>query len=332
MVSNAIKKTAGRRSSGWHKNKLMKKISCFIILLMSLVSCKDLYDLDIPQLEVWTDQTTYHVGDSVKFRINANTNFINFYSGEYGNDYTYAATERIYDMLPGLSFRAAKFAGNNEDCASLLYSTDFNGTYTYENVKAATWKDISDRFTLPPIVGTSATFSDGGTSIITDLLEAGKPLYFAWYCKTNEGSQRTRFQVMNFNVNGVVTDNTELSGVLYSQAQLGFKWVLNEAAAAQETNKPSVTTSLVYWDGIFNNLDGFLKEGYAVSGPVEISEKINLGIDAPRVIKSMQNENMSEFAYRFDKAGEYEVAFVGYNVNFKGRTETVKKIKLIVEE
>ncbi|TZF83003.1 DUF5017 domain-containing protein [Pedobacter sp. BS3] len=309
----------------------MKKYLTVVSMLLTMAACKDPYEVTEPVFNVSTEQTVYAVGERIKFTIEGSPDMINFYSGSNGNDYAYHDKERIYDIVPKLSFRAAKFAGNNSDCAELLYTTDFDGNYTYDNVKAVNWINISNRFTIPPIVGTAASFSDAGTADISDLVVEGKPICFAWHCKTNEASQRTRFQVTDFNVNGENQNDSDLSGVLYSQAQLSFQWVLNADAANQASNKPSVTNTLVYWDGIFDNTAGPLKEGYAVSAPVTISDQINLGLDKPQVIKSIQNENMTEFYYTFDKAGEYEVAFVGYNVNYKGKKEAVKKIKLTIQ-
>lgn len=302
-----------------------------IISMLTVVACKDPYEVTAPVFSVSTAQNVYAVGESIKFNIEGSPDMINFYSGSIGNDYAHHAEERVYDMSPSLSFRAAKFAGNNEDCAELLYTTELSAANDYQSVKSANWINISNRFNIPPIVGSAASFSNAGTADISDLIVPGKPIYFAWRCKTNEGSQRTRFQVMDFNVNGVVAGNSDLSGVLYSQTQLSFKWVLNEAAALQESNKPSITNTLVYWDGVFNNTAGPLKEGYAISDPVMISDQINLGLDKPVIIKSMQNENMTEYFHSFDKPGEYEVAFVGFNINFNGKKETVKKIKLTIQ-
>src|SRR5690606_35836026 len=143
---------------------VMKKYRIAItgVICSLLMSCQDLYEVVEPDFNVWTDQATYQVGDVITFHIDGNPDMINFYSGEIGNEYRYREQERIYDMVPSLSFRAAKFAGNNEDCAELLYSTDFDGNYEYENVKATNWLNISDRFDSPPIVGTTATFSDAG--------------------------------------------------------------------------------------------------------------------------------------------------------------------------
>ncbi|WP_353140343.1 DUF5017 domain-containing protein [Pseudopedobacter sp.] len=310
---------------------MMKKYLTYIGLLLTIVACQDPYEVKEPVFNVVTEKSVYAVGERIRFSIEGSPDMINFYSGSFENDYAFHDKDRVYDIVPKLSFRAAKFAGNNEDCAELLYSTDFDGNYAYENVRSANWINISDRFNIPPIVGTAASFTDAGIADISDLAATGKPIYFAWYCKTNAESSRTRFQVADFNVTGEVLGNSELSGVLYSQAQLSFRWALNEAAGMQASDLPSITNTLIYWNGIFNNTTGPLKEGYAVSGSVTLSDQMNLGLDKPQVIKSIQNENMTEYFYTFNKPGEYEVAFVGYNVNFNGRKETVKKIKLTIQ-
>lgn len=312
---------------------MMKKyiIAVTGVICSLLISCQDLYEVVEPDFNVWTDQNTYNAGDVVTFHMDGDPDMINFFSGEIGHEYRYHQQERIYDMVPSLSFRAAKFAGNNEDCAELLYSTDFDGNYEYENVKATNWINISDRFDIPPIVGTTATFSDAGKSVIADLIEEGKSLYFAWYCKTNEASQRTRFQVADFNIYGDIQEEEDLSGVLYTQAQLSFQWVLNENAASQASDLPSITNSLIYWNGIFDNTAGLLKDGYAISGPISMTDEINLGTDSFQVIKSIENENIYSFPYVFEKPGEYEVTFVAYNINYNGKKEVVKTIKLVIE-
>ncbi|MFD1632100.1 DUF5017 domain-containing protein [Pseudopedobacter beijingensis] len=308
----------------------MKKYLTFIGMLLGVAACKDPYEVSAPVFNVSTEKNVYAVGERIRFEIEGSPDMINFYSGIVGYDYTYHDKDRVYEIIPSLNFRSAKYAGNNEDCADLLYTTDFNGDYTYENVKAANWISISNRFNIPPIVGTSASFSDSGTADIADLFEGGKNVYFAWRCKTNEASSRTQFQVSDFNINGESLDANNPSSVLYSQVKLDFRWVLNEAASLDAT-QPNVNTSRILWTGTFNNTTGPFKEGYAISGPVAISEQMNLGLDKHEVIKSIQNENVTEYFYTFDKAGEYEVVFVGYNVNFNGRKETVKRIKLTIE-
>jgi len=314
------------------KSSPMKKYLILMSVLFVVMSCRDSYEITEPHLDVWTDKVVYKVGDTIIFHIEGSPDMINFYPGHYGKEYRYQDVERIYEYMPTLGFRAAKFAGNNEDCAELLYTTEFNENYDYTNVSAVNWINISDRFDIPPIDGTSANFSDAGTVDVTDIFEEGKPVYFAWYCKTNEASQRTRFQVADFNLKGIATNEPDISGILVSQAAMGFQWSLNPEAAAQTSNLPSITNSLIYWNGIFDNTAGLLKEGYAVSGPITLPDQMNLGKDYPIVVKGMQMENMTEYTYAFEEAGEFEVTFVGFNVNFEGKKEVVKTIKLTIEE
>lgn len=257
---------------------------------------------------------------------------INFYSGTFGNTYEENPRESISDFKTLLSFRSAKYAGNNEDCAELLYTTEFNENYDFNNMKQVHWINISDRFFIPPIVGTTAVFSPSGVVDISDLFKDGKPVYFAWYCRTHESSQRTRFSVADFTISGQDMEDPGISATMYSQAMFNFRWSLNEAAGAQSSNLPSVTNALVTWDGVFNNLTGPLKEGYAISGPVRLPDVVSLPKDLPIVVKSIQTENLTEFQYVFKEAGDFETAFVGYNVNFSGRSEKVKKLKITIQE
>lgn len=311
---------------------IMKRYLILMSALLSMISCHDSYEVTAPSLHIWTNKASYAVGDTIVFHIEGSPDMINLYPGTFGREYRYRDVDRTYTYTPTLSFRAAKFAGNNEDCAELLYTTEFNENYDFVNVQSVSWTNISDRFDIPSIDGTSANFSGAGTVDVTDIFEEGKTVYFAWYCKTNEASQRTRFQVADFNLQGVSTDDSRFSGILMSQAAMGFQWSLNAAAAAQESNLPNITSSLIYWNGIFDNTAGPLKEGYAVSGPITLPEQINLGKDSPIVVKGMQNENMTEYTYVFEEAGEFEVTFVGFNVNFEGKKEIVKTIKLTIEE
>ncbi len=311
---------------------MMKRYLIYMGIMLTIASCQDPYETSAPDFSVWTEKAVYAVGDTVRFKIAGSPDMINFYSGIFGNEYRENPRDPLYNFTPILSFRSAKYAGNNEDCAELLYTTEFNENYDFNNVKLVNWINISDHFTIPPIVGTSATFSNSGAVDISDLFEEGKPIYFAWHCKTNEASQRTRFAIGDFTFSGVDVNNPSVSSVIYSQPAFGFQWSLNPDAAGQESNLPSVTNTLITWDGIFNNLAGPLKEGYAISGPVMLPDAIVLQPDLPIVVKSIQTENLTEFLYVFEEAGEFEVAFVGYNINFSDRSEAVKKMKITIQE
>lgn len=152
--------------------------------LFAMVSCKkNLVIKNAPDLIVSVDATTtYKAGTPVIFNLEGDADVISFYSGEIFRDYAFREGREVDVAGQGfnLAFRSAVApgtpAGTQANQFSLLASTNFSGNYNdLASVKAATWTDITDRFTL----GTSATFVASGTQDISDLLVAGKPIYFA---------------------------------------------------------------------------------------------------------------------------------------------------------
>src|SRR5690606_11766757 len=77
-----------------------------------------------------------------------------------------------------VSFRNAFPSMANSQIPELkvLVSTDFNNTYSYENLMNATWHDITPGFTY----ATSGSYIESGDYDISPWYEEGKPLYFAF--------------------------------------------------------------------------------------------------------------------------------------------------------
>ena len=65
----------------------------------------------------------------------------------------------------------------------VFISTDFEGTYTYDKVTAATWVNISDRFDFP-LVDTGGDLTPSGDIDISDDLVANVPFFVAFRYKT----------------------------------------------------------------------------------------------------------------------------------------------------
>lgn len=282
------------------------------------------------------ENKTFKVGDTVKFIVDGNANMISFYSGTVGNDYAYHNTERFYDVIAKLSFESNKTPDNNTisniDCAELLYSTDFNGTYTYENIKNTNWKPITNRFALQTTLqASSTTYAASGNVDISHVFAEGKPVYFAWLCKTQAASNRVQFRLRNFILSGEVVEDNTLSKQLFSQGQFGFQWYENPASAAQASNnRPTVTSTLLTWNGVFNNMTGPYKEGYAVSGPIELPQ-YNVGKDMPAILITKQDKNELEHKYVYTTPGNYEVVFIASNTHANVQPEIIKKVNITIE-
>lgn len=289
----------------------------------------------------------YKVGDTVRFKITGNADLIDFYSGTFGNAYEYVEEDRFYDITANFSFQTGKSPDNqteaNWDCAKLMYSTDFNGERTgpnaYASAKAATWLPVPHSFLIKGQPEGIAEYQDSGTGDITDIFEEGGPVYLAWHCTTQAESNRVTFRVLNSIMEGVVIDNPKLSTRLYTQGQLDFKWAENGASADQPSNRPTVTSTQLQWNGVFGNkspgtathpLQGQFKEGYAISGPLTLP-KFNAGRDKPNILVPQNNGTWPEYQFIYKRAGEYDVVFIGSKL--KGTGEPIlQRVKLTINE
>lgn len=278
-------------------------------------------------------EVTEIVKDTVRFQLSGNPDLIDFYSGTFGNAYAYKDQDRFYDVLANLSFKTGKYPENNtgsnntavnNDCARLVYSTDFNGERegenAYANVLAATWLPLTG-FRIkekPEPTGSAVTnLEDSGVQDISHIFQGVDHVYLAWHCTTQPASSRVQVGILQSSLQSVVIDNPALSTELYDQKGFDFKWVENEASASQTSNRPSVNDTRVLWTGIFNNLTGPLKEGYAISKALELP-RFNAGKDKPTLLTPKNDGNWGEYEFIYDKPGIYEVVFVASNVRDGG--------------
>ncbi len=278
------------------------------------------------------DQTvTYKVGDTVKFNLTGNSYLLGFYSGTVGNNYEFRDTERFYEVLAKLSFESNKVPANsnNVDGLELLYSTDFNGNYDYTNVKMATWLPLTSKFSIQTeLQASSSTYEPSGLVDVTDIFVDDKPVYFAWFCKTNAGSYRTQFRMQQFKLQGEVIDDSSLSSDLFAQNDFNFQWVLNPEAAL--AGGPTVNDTQILWTGTFNNTSGPYKDGYAISKAIELP-KFNAGKDTPTILLPTWSEGVAKYEFVYKKAGTYEVVFLASNLTSGAPGEIMKTVTVTVQ-
>ncbi|MBX9734451.1 MAG: DUF5017 domain-containing protein [Chitinophagaceae bacterium] len=173
----------------------MKKLIYIVPVLLSFFIACQTEKIDLPELEVTTDTTTYHVGDTVTFHLNGNPDIISFYSGEPGNAYEFANQDRIVESITTVSFqtqnRSQTYTGTDagsgycqDNQLKVKISTDYNGQLNAESVKNATWTDITDKFSLGPLsCSSSSSYVAAGTVELTQYL-ADEQLFTYYKCKT----------------------------------------------------------------------------------------------------------------------------------------------------
>lgn len=205
------------------------KIYSMVAAALLMASCeKPTLEAEAPAFDVTAEKTTYKAGEVVKFKITGGeTQSIAFYSGELKKEYDSKAG-RLIDVAGAgatLAFSSSVQLGTQANQVSFFASTNFNGDYSsVAKVKAATWVDITSKFKL----GTAAAFLASGTIDVSDLIVAGKPIYFAF--RYNTKAQATngiarQWYIQSFTVNSKkLLDNT-LALTIADQAGAGFRIV-----------------------------------------------------------------------------------------------------------
>lgn len=292
-----------------------------IALAATIVGCNKRDKLDSPDFEVTTTKTTFKKGDSVVFRFNGSPDVITFYSGEPGNEYKNRSRTQLENGKTNLSFSTRVLYGT-QDNLRVKASTDFNGKYDSNSIKAATWVNITDRFTYSTGSGSTTVETPSGVSDISDVAVPGKPLYIAFHY-IGEGpipsAQQRTWRVMSFDLNNSYPDGTVIS--LANLANAG--WI--PVNVRNTANVWTVTSTLVYFDpkGTLEESDDWVISKYFFPYRVEPDKGI--------AIKEYMARK-TEYVYKFNTAGTYKVTFVGANTNAKEVKPVVRELEITVTE
>lgn len=228
------------------------KFKYYIMLLgvLLMVSCNKGIDVgDASSFDVTTDNTTYKVGEEIKFTFTGGSvNNITFYSGEALKDYDHrdGRVVDVSDSSATVSFQSSVQLGTQANQVSVLSSTDFDGDYSsLASVKAATWTDITSRFAL----GTTAAFLASGTKDIKDLIVPGKPIYFAfkYLTKPQETNGLVRsWYIQLFSIISKAKLDSTITLTISDQANAGFRIVdENKENAPARSSVTSTRVTLV---------------------------------------------------------------------------------------
>lgn len=215
-------------------------------------SCKkELEVKDAPDFQVYTDASTYAVGEEILFTITGSADIVSFYSGEVFNDYAFRDGRMVDVEGKGvlLSFKSSKSPGTppgtQKDQLSVLYSTDFSGDYSsLASVQSATWKNITDSFSF----GMGTAFEFSGNADISDLVVAGKPIYFAFRYITRpqiENGFAQEWRIQDF----ILESKDSLQGeaiAITEQARAGFRIIDENPEKAPARSQVTSTRITLY--------------------------------------------------------------------------------------
>ncbi|MBO9151533.1 DUF5017 domain-containing protein [Chitinophaga sp. GCM10012297] len=262
--------------------------------------------------------------NQVTFSFSGDAQIISFYSGVLGNDYDYREGRTLDINAILSSFSTTLNNGAQEDQLSVLVSSDFNGTYDIGNIRAATWTDITGRFTLNTRNASASLPS--GTKDIKDLHVEGKPFYYAfrYVCKPqSEFGANSTWRIRAFSLESQ-TDLGNASLATLTNAD----WHLVNEGSIVDPNRGAVIESsgAIRFNG--NHLNKEVEtESWAISKGFELT-KTDMGPDRPIAIKSVINPRLTTYAFNYTTAGTYKVAFVASNTSYEGHSGVVREIEV----
>ena len=306
--------------------------SLFVFPLL-FQSCEDLEEVDVPNFTVTQTTATAKAGEPVEFKVENASNFLRFYSGEFGHEYKHSQRTNAEGTVY-MSFNNAQKYGkidNAKGTLSVLASTDYDGTGTKEAIKLATWTDISDRFTISEAYTFDWTYS--GDAVITDL-ENGGTIYFAirMYAEEHKdtGHQQAEWRINEFSVRKDLDDSGNFLNILDIAID----------------NKSGFTGTSVD-EGVFdwNGHQWYWESGNKVwrwrpekprhrNDDWLITDGLNLSAVSPDEGVNLKTYStpLDTFSHTYAAAGTYSITLVGNNTTINGSEESVQELTITVTE
>jgi hypothetical protein len=309
---------------------MKKELFVLSILGLSFAACSE-KDIEAPKdFEVSVAKATYKLSDSVQFNLSGVPDNITFYSGEPGNEYDkrdfFSSDEGTLTLQFNSQTRAGATLPRN---IAVLISTDFNGVYDEQNVKAATWTNITDRAVMPSNTASNADVMSGEMNL-DDLKVKGKPMYLAFrYVSENPNGTAQRYWNMGrmFLINRVpgnldfeITSTVEKGffKVLEFQGE-GNKWTINTGTATSHR--------LIH---LANPINAEADDDWVISRAFDVFQTFGHKKNAVNV-KSIGAGTPGTFSWLYSAPGTYKATFIALNANREIQREVVKEVLVTIE-
>ena len=297
---------------------LMIKNIAYILLLVILASSCAKEKVPSPDLTVTTSSLTYKVGDTITFNFAGNPDNIIFYSGEPGRNYNFR-TRTSADNDLQIQFKSLVQFGLIYQNLQLMVSNNFSGIADTNNVKAATWTDISSL----------ATFSTGSDSTNSGIISL-KPYvgasdtaltYIAFrYTDYKKTQGQNRWVIRTFSA-----DNVTPEGAVSNLAQMsGGGW------KAVNFKNPAAVWTITAAQLLMNNSNATAddNEDWVISKGFN-SKKIQP--DAGIALKNI-SKTLGSYSYVYTKPGTYKAVFESSAVRYNGEKRNVNEVTLTITQ
>jgi hypothetical protein len=300
---------------------MMKNILTLIAGFLTLTGCTQKLEVSAPEFNVTQKKVTARAGEEIKFLLTGNPDLITFYSGEVLHDHAFAAGRIVQINSLNFSFRSNVEFGKQPDQLHIMASVDFNGGPSFEDVAAATWTDITARFTL----GTNATYKASGEADLADISKEGKPLYLAFrYIVKNPTVYGTGnvWRIQNFLLNAQTSIGPLSLGNMQNS---GFRIYEQKQKIAPCRSTISTSTLQLIAPALADSTRTVDTECWIVTKGFDTGD-MDYGPDRPIAIKGYADPNIKETVYVYAVPGNYKAVFTAYNGNVTGRKEVIREV------
>lgn len=289
------------------------------------------------------------VGEPVRFALEGAAESVDFFSGEMFHQWEYADKDRLSysDIL--FSFRSQLQGGAQVHPLTVKVSTDFDGTYTEERIQAATWTDVTARFTIPEKVWKTndgpttadryvekGRMTSSGEVNLSSYYGGSEKLYVAFFYhvdKYDAGLGNARTGVWFTDIQAFSQEGGTRTEIL---RQVESDIHIVNGASYTDTTLSGWGKTFTYdgvtiypWRFWCANNPTSDRNAYAVMSPLERTMR-NFGPDRPVQVKILGGEMPGTFDYVFTEPGVYETTFVARIRTLSGETQIVRHFTVTV--
>ncbi len=296
----------------------MNKIIGIICSVIFFTSCTKRNMVDGPDdFDVTVERLTYKAGDTVKYNFSGNPENIVFWSGAEGNNYANRNRTEIEGNSLILDFKSFSQMGEvDQSSIKLLISNNFNGKYDPENVKAATWTDITNR----AVWSSGADQTPSGNITLDEFTTGNKSIALAFrYITTvvKPITTQNRWVIRSFDLNSVSPAGK--SNAVLSMGNAGW------ASFNYSGDSTSWTISATQLISMRNTTH--LDDDWAVTKQVRPNA---VSPDKGITLKNITRK-ITEYKTTYNEPGEYKVVFEATNARIKETKKHLKEFTITVE-
>src|SRR5690606_24279005 len=267
---------------------------------------------------------------------------ISFCSGDIGGNYEFrnGRVQKLEEL--NLSFESNCSYGDQGcgiDVFSIMASNDFNGGDKEADVRAATWTNITDRFTISPFESGTAVYHPSGTVNIADLTSEGKPLYLAARHITHNqvgggvlANVYTGFRVRGWEMSARMAGEEPVT-LATTVGEAGFRFI---EIGNFRTGRNALSASLITLRGNHGTVAANLEyldtqtECWAIAAPITMTD-ISFEPDRPLRVKQSHQPPVKTFAFNYSGPGEYNAVFVLSKGDGSGES-VAKHVTIVIPE